>query len=99
MDLLSVIIKPIISEKSMSDAAKSKFTFMVNMSANKRNIKKAVEDKFKVNVLKVFTNIVKGRTTKVGVRRKEIVKSSFKKAMVQLEKGQKIAMFDIGGSS
>jgi len=94
---MNTIIKPIISEKSMSGVTLGRFTFQVLQDATKEEVKKAIEKKFKVNVLGVKTNLVKGKTTKVGKRRREVVKSSWKKAVVQLKEGQKIDLFDIGG--
>ena len=52
---MDIIISPIISEKSMNDASAGKFTFKVAMHAHKAGIKKEIEDKFKVNVIKVAT--------------------------------------------
>lgn len=95
----NVIIKPIISEKSMKDVTKDKFTFRVSKEASKNMIEKAVTDGFKVDVVKVFTTIVKGRSIRVGARRTEKSQSDWKKAIVKLKKGQKIALFDIGGKS
>ena len=90
----NVIMAPIISEKSMADAAKSKFTFRVSRRADKASIKKEVEEKFKVNVLSVATITTKGRSMRSGTRRVEVVKQSKKKAIVTLKAGQKIALFD-----
>jgi large subunit ribosomal protein L23 len=89
-----IIIAPIISEKSMADAAKSKFTFRVSRRADKLSIKKEVEEKFKVNVLSVATITTKGRSTRTGTRRVEVTKQPMKKAIVTLKTGQKIALFD-----
>lgn len=97
MNLRDVIIAPVITEKSMKDAALGKFTFKVATQANKPLIKKAVEEKFKVKVLQTFASIVKGRTDRRGIRREEFVKSAWKKATVKLPKDQKIALFDTGG--
>lgn len=97
MNIRDVIISPVITEKSMRDASLGRFTFKVALGANKPVIKSAIEQKFKVKVLRVFVNIVKGKTDRVGVRRSEVVKSSWKKATVQLAKDQKIALFDVGG--
>lgn len=83
----------------MKDVSLHKFTFRVNGKANKRLIKKAVEDKFSVNVVQVSTNIVKGKKMRVGLRRTEIEKSPWKKAVVKLKEGQKIALFDAGAKS
>jgi large subunit ribosomal protein L23 len=89
-----IIIAPVISEKSMSDAAKSKFTFNVARRADKESIKKAVEEKFKVNVLSVSTITTKGKSIRAGTRRVEVPKQPKKKAIVTLKAGQKIALFD-----
>lgn len=97
MDNEDIILAPIISEKSMKDVGKNKFTFKVSMSANKRTIKKAIEDKFKVNVLSVKTAVVKGKKTRGGRRRTEILQSAWKKAIAKLNQDQKIALFDVGG--
>lgn len=97
MNIRDVILAPIITEKSMQDAALGKFTFRVAIQANKPLIKRAIEERFKVKVLQTFVSIVKGRTDKKGVRRQEFVKSAWKKATVKLPKDQKIALFDTGG--
>ncbi|OGH17869.1 MAG: 50S ribosomal protein L23 [Candidatus Levybacteria bacterium RIFCSPHIGHO2_02_FULL_37_10] len=97
MNIGDIIIAPVITEKSMKNAALGKFTFKVAISANKPFIKQAVEKQFKVKVLKIFVSLVKGRTGRKGIKREEFVKSAWKKAIVQLEKDQKIALFDVGG--
>lgn len=91
---MAVIISPIISEKSMRDAGKSRFTFIVAKHADKKTIKKAVEKDFKVTVVSVSTTIVKGRTRRGGTRREEQILSSWKKAVVTVKDGQKIDIFD-----
>jgi len=92
----NIIVRPIITEKSMLDANKSKFTFIVNKNASKKEIKSAVEKLFDVTVVTVSTSMVKGKTRKFGPRRVEQVLSAEKKAMVQLKSGQKIDAFEIG---
>lgn len=79
-------------------AAENKYTFLVGKGANKKLIKKAVEEFFKVNVLKVRTIKIKGKKIKVGrLRRKEKKLPDIKKAIVQLKEGQKIDIFETGG--
>ena len=97
MDANDIIIRPIISEKSMQNANLGKFTFHVAKEAHKGAIKKAIEEKFKVNVMRISTNIVKGKKSKAGKRRIEILKSPWKKAVAKLKEGEKIALFDVGG--
>jgi large subunit ribosomal protein L23 len=89
-----IIIKPIISEKSLKDAALGKYTFLVNKKANKTDIKKAIEETFEVKVTKILTNITKGSTTKNTKVGRKVTFFSDKKARVTLSKGQSIAIFD-----
>lgn len=97
MNKQGVILAPIISEKSTKDAAFGKFTFRVDKKANKNVIKKAIEDKFKVNVVGISTVIVKGRKARFGARRIETDLPIWKKAIVALKKDQKIDLFETGG--
>lgn len=92
----NIIIRPIITEKSMKDVNNSKFTFEVLKSADKGQIKREIEQKFGINVINISTMVVKGGTNRVGARRVEVKKSPWKKAIVTLKKDQKIDLFDIG---
>jgi large subunit ribosomal protein L23 len=89
------MVHPLISEKSMHNAAKGRYTFKVSGDATKDSIKKEVEGHFKVNVTGISTMIVKGRTRRGGPRREERTLSSWKKAVVTIKDGQKIDIFDI----
>jgi large subunit ribosomal protein L23 len=97
MQNLHVLLGPVITEKSMSEASKGRFTFSVSYSSTKHEIKKAIEEQFKVNVIKISTVVIKGRSLRTGIRRVERVKNPFKKASVTLKAGQKIGLFDVGG--
>jgi large subunit ribosomal protein L23 len=95
----SILIKPIISEKSEKLTNKgNQYTFVVDKKANKLEIKKAVESMFTTNVVAVNTVIVpaklKSRNTRSGVVRGSI--SAYKKAYVTLAEGEEL---DIYGSS
>lgn len=96
MDYTNIIISPIISERSMDDVSRAKFTFKVNKNANKCQIKRAIEEKFKVNVLGIKTLNMKGKTKRFGQKRIETKTSGFKKAIVLLKEGQKIDLFEVG---
>lgn len=87
---------PVITEKSIADAQKGKFTFKVAKTMNKYAISQAVAKKFSVDVVGVATSIIKGRSRRVGMRRLEKSLGAWKKAIVQLKNGQKIALFEIG---
>lgn len=97
MDITTVIIKPYFTEKSIQDAKNGKFTFLVQVNADKPLIKRAVETRFDVKVVDIATSIVKGRSKRAGTRRTEIALPAFKKATVKLVSGQKIDMFDMKG--
>ena len=84
---LDTIISPNVTEKSTSLSEFNK-VFKVHVSANKDSIKKNIEKIFKVNVVKINTINLKGKTKMV--RNKKIFKSGYKKAIVTLKKGQSI---------
>ena len=90
----SVIIKPVITEKSMNDVGQNKYAFVVARHAKKADIKKAVAKLFNVKVTGVLTTVVKGKTKRTGSRRVESVVSSVKKAIVMLKAGEKIGLFE-----
>ena len=89
-----IIIRPVITEKSMAAMAQNKYTFEVAKSATKTDIKKAVEELYEgVKVEKVATISVRGRAKRVG--RYEGYTSSWKKAVVTLKSdSEKIAFFE-----
>ena len=88
-----VIIKPIITEDSMARLAEKKYTFEVADGATKVDIKKAVEEIFKVEVAKVNTISVKGKDKRVGYHLGKT--SEWKKAIVTLKADSKtIEFFD-----
>lgn len=87
-----IIKKPVISEKSMSLLQENKYSFYVDKSANKIEIKKAVEELFKVSVLNVNTLSVKGKIKKMG--RYAGKTPDRKKAIVTLKEGDKIEIFE-----
>ena len=85
---LDVIISPAITEKATSLSEFNKIVFKVHHGANKKAIKKSIEKIFKVNVIKINTINLKGKTKIVRGRKSK--KSNYKKAIVTLKKGQSI---------
>ncbi len=85
---LDTIISPNITEKSTSLSEFNKVVFKVHKGANKKSIKKSIEKIFKVNVIKINTINIKGKTKLV--RNKKAHKPGYKKAIVTLKKGQSI---------
>jgi large subunit ribosomal protein L23 len=90
----AVIKRPIISEKSFAEAAKGRYSFVVEKSANKTDVKLAVEKMFGVKVISVATNIVKGSKMRFTKKGKNLQDLTYKKARVQLAKDQKLDIFE-----
>ena len=87
--LLTLIKSPIITEQTAQLGEKLKqVVFKVDLSANKREIKQAVEQLFKVEVIKVTTSVMNGKTKRIrfGVYKK----SDYKKAFVSISKDSDI---------
>ncbi|MCL6476835.1 MAG: 50S ribosomal protein L23 [Peptococcaceae bacterium] len=87
-----IIKKPLITEKSMDLVGENKYTFIVDLNSNKIEIRKAVEELFKVKVEKVHTIRYKGRMKRVRGRMGRT--PDYKKAIVTLKAGDKIEIFE-----
>ena len=86
-----VILKPVISEKSMEDAQVKKYTFKVAVDANKTEVKQAVEKMFDVKVESVNIMNVAPKTKRMG---KYVGKTNKRrKAIVKLKEGSEINLF------
>ena len=86
-----IIIKPIITEASMDMIAEKKYTFKVSKDATKPEIAKAVEEMFKVDVLRVHTINMKKKPKRLGVHFGYT--SEWKKAIVTLKPESKTIEF------
>ena len=88
-----IIREPVITEASIKNMQDKKYTFKVPADANKVEIKKAVEEIFKVEVEKVYTITMKRKTKRVGYHMGKT--SEWKKAIVKLTTDSKtIEFFD-----
>ncbi len=85
-------LKPVLTEKSMSEAKKGNYTFFVERNMNKRQIRKMIEEIFGVTVVKVRTMNVAGEVKRTNMGKKRIIKPK-KKAIVTLEGKDKIDLF------
>ena len=85
---LDTIISPAITEKATSLSEFNKVVFKVHDGASKTTIKKNIEKIFKVNVVKINTINLKGKS-KI-VKNKKSYKPGYKKAIITLKKGQSI---------
>ncbi|RBP67402.1 LSU ribosomal protein L23P [Alkalibaculum bacchi] len=86
-----IIVKPIVTEKSMDDMAEKKYTFKVMKKANKVQIANAVEAVFGVKVEKVYTMNMTGKKKRMG--RFVGKRSDWKKAIVKLTEDSKEIQF------
>lgn len=89
-DYTDIIIAPVITEKTANQAEKNVYTFKVAESANKIEIKKAIEEVFGVKVEKVNTLNTKAKSKRVG--RYTGKTKTYKKAFVTLKDGEKIEL-------
>ncbi len=91
----TVIVRPVITEKSTDLASANKYIFEVDIRANKPQIKQAIETAFEVTVLEVNTMVMKGKPR--GNRRfgrKVTYGTDWKKAIVTLAADDKIELFE-----
>lgn len=92
--MTSPILKPLITEKSMRDAARSVYTFLVAKGATKSVVATSVAAAFRVNVLGVTTTTRHLASRRVGRLRRLKPQTPEKIARVQLKPGEKIALFE-----
>lgn len=94
MHIYDILVRPVVTEKSVVDVDDfNKYTFEVDMRANKHLVKAAVEKAFDVQVEKVHIMVMPSKTAKRG-RRVVIRKPRWKKAIVELASGNSIQLFE-----
>lgn len=90
--LENVLIKPLITEKiSLITENNNSYGFKVGFKANKNQIREAVEKLYDVKVVAVKTIIMPGKVKRRGKTTSKT--SKWKKALIQIENGQKIELF------
>ncbi|CAC9924976.1 ribosomal protein L23 [Aedoeadaptatus coxii] len=93
MKNFDIIIRPVITEKTMADMEEDKYTFEVAKKSNKSEIKKAIEEIFSVKVAKVNTMNMTGKVKRQGMNVGK--RPDWKKAIVTLAPGSEpIEFFD-----
>ena len=97
MQTYEVLLRPVVSEKSTDLAGMSKYTFAVSPRANKIEIRRAVEDRYKVRVSSVRTVTMPAKEKGAGFvginKRRGGLASAWKKAIVTLAEGERIEDF------
>jgi len=91
-----IVLRPVISEKSMDETHRNKYTFAVHDDANKLQIKAAVEQLFKVTVLDVNVLTTQRKEKSRNRRRSRVTgfTSPWKKAIVTVSSSDKIEFFE-----
>lgn len=92
MNVHDLIVRPLVTEKSMLGIGEGEYTFVVARNANKVEIRKAVEAIWGVKVARVNTMRVHGKVRRLG--RTSGRRPDWKKAVVKLVAGQRIEFFD-----
>jgi len=88
-----IIVRPLITEKSTKLVETRKYTFEVMQGVNKIEVKKAVEEIFKVNVIQVNMINVRKKDRRVG--KYEGFRPAVRKAIVTLAEGQTLDVFEV----
>jgi large subunit ribosomal protein L23 len=92
MDARTVIISPVVSEKSYALIGEGKYTFRVDDRAHKTQIAHAIEEIFEVKVAAVRTAKVRPKPKRRGLSQGRT--RGWKKAVVQLASGERIELFE-----
>ena len=92
MDARTVIVRPVVSEKSYALIGEGKYTFRVDDRAHKTQIARAVEEIFDVEVAAVRTAKVRPKPKRRGLHQGKT--RGWKKAIVQLAPGERIELFE-----
>ena len=93
MNSYKIIKRPVITEKlSRGKEEQNVYAFEVDPRANKLEIKQAIEEVFKVHVVKVNTVTMPGKSRRFGARVTE--KQAWKKAIATLKKGDRIEVYE-----
>jgi large subunit ribosomal protein L23 len=93
-DPRSIILRPVISEKSYSLLDDNTYTFVVDKRSNKTEIRQAIEKIFDVKVVSVNTQNRRGKVKRRGVTTGK--RPDVKRALVKLAEGDEIELFDAG---
>lgn len=91
---MTILLRPIMTEKSMKLASIGEYTFEIDKNTTKLQVGKEVTERFSVKVLKIKIINVKGEVKSQKRVRKSYKTTGFKKAIIKIEKNQKIAIFE-----
>jgi large subunit ribosomal protein L23 len=93
--MYNILLKPLITEKSLNLASRGWYTFVVEKDSNKREIVQAVNEMFKVHVIEARTATFKQEDIRTGRKKLPGKSKKWKKAMLKLKKDEKIDLFTV----
>jgi large subunit ribosomal protein L23 len=92
-EMTKILVRPVVTEKSTRMQEENKFTFEVTLTANRAQVKQAVEKLFEVKVKNVNMIRTPGKRRRFG--RRQTQGPERKKAVVTLQPGDKIGLFEV----
>jgi large subunit ribosomal protein L23 len=93
MKLSSILLQPIITEKSVELSTQGVYVFKINMKANKYSVAKELKRMYGVDAEVVRTSILPGKNRRMVASRIQVRTPKWKKAIIKLAKGQTIDVF------
>jgi|WetSurMetagenome_2_1015567.scaffolds.fasta_scaffold830571_1 large subunit ribosomal protein L23 len=90
-----IVLKPVFTEKTLSQQENGKYTFWVKKDSSKGQIEASFEAVFGIKPLSINTVIVKGKTKTDWKKRSPIKKSDLKKAIIAVDKNTKIELLKL----
>jgi large subunit ribosomal protein L23 len=93
--MTNVLVRPLITEKSLTYAARGWYTFLVALLARKEDAARQIGAFYKVTVVDIRSSRMHGKMRRVGKKMKYSKKPDTKKVMVRLLEGQKIDAFEV----
>jgi large subunit ribosomal protein L23 len=93
MKLSSIVLKPIVTEKSYGASNTNVYTFKVNMKATKYSIAKEMKRMYGVDAVDVNTSVTPGKKRRIVGTRMTVKTGRWKKAIIKIKEGQKIELF------
>ena len=93
--MTQALTRPLITEKTLTQAGRGWYTFVVSEESDKKTIATAISKFYKVTVTTIRTATMHGKMRRTGKRQTHVKKPDWKKAMVKLAKGQTIDAFEV----
>lgn len=91
----NVLLKPVISERSLEKVKESnEYAFLVGLRSTKTQIKEAIEKTFNVKAKKIRTRVLSGKVKRKGTKKALVSLRDLKQAVVKLADGDKIGLFE-----